>query len=148
MNNFKDSNSSLGTEENLTEATNFSDFLMHNKDNLIDLSLSEYLNLLLQEKGLKKADVVRNSGLDKAYVYQIFSGDKTPSRDKLIALAFGLHLDAKESQRMLKIGRYSELYPRIPRDAAILFSIQRGKDIWTTDELLFKNDFPTLLAED
>ena len=41
---------------------------------------------------------------------------------------------------------HSELYPRVPRDALILFSIQRGVDIWQTDDALDKNGFPTLLS--
>ena len=83
--------------------------------------------------------------MDKAFVYQIFNGSKRPSRDKLIAITFGMHLNEEETQRVLKIAGHSELYPRVPRDALILFSIQRGVDIWQTDDALDKNGFPTLL---
>ena len=47
---------------------------------------------------------------------------------------------------MLKIAGHSELYPRVPRDALILFSIQRGVDIWQTDDALDKYGFSTLLS--
>lgn len=52
----------------------------------------------------------------------------------------------EETQRVLKIAGHSELYPRVPRDTLILFSIQRGVDIWQTDDALDKNGFPTLLS--
>ena len=115
---------------------------------MLDLTLSEHLMLLLRKKKLKRADVVRDSGLEKAYVYQIFDGKKRPSRDKLIAIAFGLHLNSKETQRMLKLGGCSELYARVARDAVILFAIQRGMSIAAADDLLYKNNFPTLLDKD
>lgn len=55
-------------------ATNIEDFLAKNKGQMLTHSLPEHLNLLLSQKGLSRADVVRGSLLDRAYVYQIFSG--------------------------------------------------------------------------
>ncbi|MCH5344001.1 MAG: helix-turn-helix transcriptional regulator [Acetatifactor sp.] len=132
--------------QDLKNAASFGDFLVKNEDNMLTQTLSEHLTTLLKQKKLKRADVVRNSDLDKAYVYQIFSGKKNPSRDKLIAIAFGMHLNEEDTQRMLKLAGHSELYPRIGRDALILFAIQRGMSIWETDEALDKNGFPTLLS--
>jgi len=111
---------------------------------MITSSLSEHLNLLLSQKGIKKADVVRGSLLDRAYVYQIFSGEKTPSRDKLIAIAFGLKLSDDETQKMLKISGNRELYARDKRDALILFALQHKKTIWYTNELLFSHNLTVL----
>lgn len=115
--------SSAASDENLWKAKDLGEYVEINQGNMISQNLSEHLMMLLDQKGLKRADVVRDSELEKAYVYQIFNGEKNPSRDKLIAVAFGLHLNEKETQRMLKVGGYSELYPRIARDAAILFSV-------------------------
>ncbi len=141
-------NSTAAAENNLLKADNIQDFLAKNQENMLDLPFSEYLMLLLRQKDLKRADVVRDSGLEKAYVYQIFNGEKKPSRDKLIAIAFGLHLGSEETQRMLKLGGCSELYARVARDAVILFAIQRGMGIAATDDLLYSNGFPTLLDQD
>ena len=103
---------------------------------------------LLKQKKLKRARVIQDSGLEKAYVYQIFKGEKKPSRDKLIALAFGLHLNIEETQRMLKLGGCSELYARTKRDALILFCIFRKKSIYDTDAALYKWGLTTLLPQD
>ena len=131
--------SSAETKDRLKNASSFGDFLKRNLENMLEPDLSKYLMELLAQKGLK-------SGVDKAFVYQIFNGSKRPSRDKLIAITFGMHLNEEETQRVLKIAGHSELYPRVPRDALILFSIQRGVDIWQTDDALDKNGFPTLLS--
>lgn len=138
--------SSAETKDCLKNASSFGDFLKRNLENMLEPDLSKYLMELLAQKGLKRAQVVENSGVDKAFVYQIFNGSKRPSRDKLIAITFGMRLNEEETQRVLKIAGHSELYPRVPRDALILFSIQRGKDIWQTDDALDKNGFPTLLS--
>lgn len=117
-------------------ATDIEDYLRKNSGNMLSHSLSECLNRLLSQKGITRADVVRGSLLDRAYVYQIFSGEKTPSRDKLIAIAFGLNLSYEETQRMLKLSGNRELYSRDERDALIMFSLQRGMTIFETNELL------------
>lgn len=132
----------------LKKAKSLSDFFAKNKAKMLARDLSNYLNELVAKKKLVIADVVKESGLEKAYVYQIFDGKKkNPSREKMIAIAFGMHLDEDETQRMLKLAGHSELYPRVARDAVILFAIQRGMSIWDTDRTLAENDLPTILPE-
>lgn len=125
-------------------ATDIEDYLSENKEHMLTHCLSDHLNMLLSQKKMSRADVVRGSLLDRAYVYQIFSGEKTPSRDKLVAIAFGLSLSEEESQKMLKLSGYRELYARDGRDALILFALQRKKTIFEINELLFNHDFPVL----
>lgn len=128
----------------IANSTDVEDYLKKNKKHLLNQCLSEYLNMLLSEKELSRADVVRNSLLDRVYVYQIFSGKKTPSRDKLIALAFGLCLSDGETQKLLKLSGNRELYARDERDVLILFALQRKKTIFEVNELLFSHNFTTL----
>lgn len=47
--------------------------------------IENYLRLLLSQKGLSRAEVVRSSLLDRAYVYQIFSGERAPHRNRVPA---------------------------------------------------------------
>lgn len=120
-------------------ATDIEDFLITNKENMYIPSLSEHLNMLLKQKGIKKADVLRGSLLGRAYIYRIFTGDKIPSRDKLIAIAFGMHLSDEETQHMLKLSGNRELYARDERDALILFSLQHKQTILEINEMLFEH---------
>lgn len=123
-------------QESLVNASSFKDFLLKNEKNMLAQTLPEYLSLLLEQKHLRRADVVRGSHLDRTYVYQIFSGKKVPSRDKLLAIAFGLQLSDVETQKMLKLSGNLELYVRDKRDAAILFAIQHGRSIDDANDLL------------
>lgn len=134
-------------KHDLEQTDSFGEFFKKNEDKMLTRHLSVYLNELLIKKDMICADVVRDSGEDKAYVYQIFNGRKHPSRDKLISIIFGLHLNEEEAQRTLKLAGYSELYPRVARDAAILFAIQHGMDVWETDDLLYDNGFHALHNE-
>ncbi|MDE7339715.1 MAG: helix-turn-helix domain-containing protein [Lachnospiraceae bacterium] len=135
------------TEELTNEiksATDIEDYLIRNKEELELPHLSDALHLLLSQKELSRADVVRDSLLDRAYVYQIFSGERTPSRDKLIAIAFGLHLSDTQTQTILKLSCNRELYAREERDALILFALQREMTIMETNDLLFTHGFTVL----
>lgn len=128
----------------IKDATNIEDYLVRNKENMLTSNLPEYLNRLLTQKGLKRADVMRNSQLGRAYVYQIFSGKKIPSRDKLIAIAFGMGLSDDETQKMLKLTCNRELYARDERDALILFALQKKKTVFEVNESLIDHGFSIL----
>ena len=118
-------------------ATNLEDYLSSNQGELLRCTLPQYLNRLLLEKNKTRAEIVRASNLDRSYLYQIFSGEKTPSRDKLIAIAIGFALTIEETQKLLKLSGNRELYPRDARDAVILFCIQQGASIAAANEKLF-----------
>lgn len=125
-------------------ATDMEDYLVKNRTYLLKDSLSKHLHMLLSQKNLSRADVIRGSLLGRAYVYRIFAGDKIPSRDKLIALAFGLQLSDTETQKMLKLSGNRELYARDGRDALILFALQRNMTIMDSNGLLFEHGFAVL----
>lgn len=61
------------------------------QEDIADRKLPDYLFELLDEKDVKRADVVRASGLHPTVVYDIFAGKSLPGRDNAIMLAFGLH---------------------------------------------------------
>lgn len=136
------------TTEELTHeiksATDIDDYLSANSNHMLTTSLAEYLNTLLLQKKIRKADVIRGSLLSRAYVYKIFAGEKMPSRDKLIALAFGLGLSDSETQKMLKLSGNQELYARNKRDAVIIFALQKNKSILEVNELLYDHQLTIL----
>ena len=102
-----------------------------------ELTLSEYLMQLVEEKQLKRAAIIAKSGIERTYAYQIFSGKKVPSRDKLVSLAFGMELAFKEVQELLKVNGYAQLYPKNKRDSIIIFALKKGHSIVKLNEALF-----------
>lgn len=123
---------------------NILDYMERNQQEMHLNTLSESLNNWLKKKNLSRADVVKNSNLHKGYVYQIFSGKKFPSRDKVIALAFGLKLNVDETQTLIKQAGYRELYPRDSKDALLLFAISQEKDIIEANTMLYDHNLEVL----
>lgn len=123
--------------EILKEKKEYSDYLSQEVDEMIFSSVSEYLELLINEKKLKKSDIIRDGNIDRNYAYQIFNGTKlNPSRNKILMIAFGMHLSIEETRKLLKICALTDLYPRNARDGAILFALNKGLSLIEANELL------------
>ena len=115
---------------------------------IVDRSLTDYLNQLLAEKELKKSQVIRASGVNPTFCYQIFSGARRPNRDTAIKLAFGLGCSLIETQRLLRTAGHSELWCKIPRDAIIIFAIEHGYTREQADDDLYRLGEETLLGDE
>ena len=77
---------------------------------------------------LKISQIIKNSGISQSYAHEILNGTKPhPSRDYLLALCLGAHMDLKTTQHALRIAQLGELYAKVPRDAAIMMHINNEK---------------------
>lgn len=119
-------------------------FIEKNSAEFTDKPLHEMLNDIITEKKLKKSEVIKGSGLNRVYAYQILAGKKSPSRDKLIAFCFGLQLDVDGTNSLLKSVGIPVLYARNKRDSIIIFAINSGKSVFLANNLLFENGFEIL----
>ncbi len=95
-----------------------------------------YIDTLCRKSGQVPERIIQHSGIERTYGHQLFNGTRKPSRDKVIQLAFGFGLNLEDTQRLLQIARKSPLYPKIKRDAAIIFCIDRQKEFWETQSVL------------
>ncbi len=109
-----------------------------NNNNISTRSLSEYLQQLLKEKGLERVKVVREAGLNETFGYQIFTGARNASRNKILQIAFAMKLSLKETDRLLQAGGVNELYCKNRRDAIIIFTLQEGYSLQKADEELYR----------
>lgn len=101
-------------------------------------SLAEYLQQLLDEKGLERSKVVREAGLNDTFGYQIFKGTRKASRDKVLQLAFAMQLGLRETDRLLQAAGANELYCKNRRDAIIIFAVQKGYTLKKVNEELYR----------
>nr|WP_325247464.1 hypothetical protein [uncultured Oscillibacter sp.] len=76
------------------------------------------------------------ASISKSYGYQILRGERTPGRDILLRTALVLRLSLKETQRLLAVGGCGALYPRVRRDAAVIFALNQHMTLLETEELL------------
>lgn len=108
-------------------------------------SLSDYLKQLLQEnkqllqeKGLERSRVVRMADLNETFGYQIFTGARHPSRNKVLQIAFAMALTLKETNRALTAAGVSVLNCKDRRDAIVIFCIDRGCSLQKVNEELYR----------
>lgn len=107
--------------------------------------LTGYLSELLESRGLKRADVVRGSGLNATVVYDIFAGKSKPGKDNAVMLAFGLGCDLTETQRLLRLAGAERLWCKDRRDAVLIWCIEHGFTREQTDDELYRLGERTLL---
>ena len=133
--------------DQLLASTSAEAYLASAGDNLELRKLSDYINELLVEKGLTRAEVFRAGGINPTYGYDAFSGKRENlSRDQLLMLAFGLGCTLPEAQRMLRLAGSRELWPRIPRDAIIIRCLEAGFTREQTDDELFRLGEKTIIG--
>ena len=89
---------------------------------------------------------MRASGLHPTVVYDIFAGKSIPGRDRAIMLAFGLKCDLRETQRLLRLAGASELWPKVRRDAIIIWCINQGMTRSECDDELWRLGEKTLFG--
>ena len=125
----------------------FKRYLNNHADSLQEQTLQDHLERLLQEKGMKRADVIQRANLDRAFGYQIFDGRKSPSRDKVIQLAFGFGLNYEETCELLRVARKTALYARIKREAILIYAIGHNLSVMETQYMLMEAELPPLGQE-
>ena len=91
--------------------------------------------------------VIKRSGIERSFGHQLFRGSRQPSRDNVIRLAFGFSLTLDETQALLRTARKSALYPKIKRDAIILFGLSHGKTMIEVQNIISENGLTLLGGE-
>ena len=133
-------------KDGLRQASGLEGFLVDNQKEFRRYTLAEYLNHLLEEKRLSKADVVRESRLERVYGYHIFAGrKKNPSRNKVISLALAMKLAPEETQYLLYYAGAEQLYVRNPRDSILWYALDHHMSVLDTNIMLQKMSEQPLL---
>ena len=131
--------------KSLNESEDLKAVLEQSASDFVAQPLCEALTALLKEKELTRSQAIRSSLLNTIYGQQIFAGIKTPSRDKLLSIAFGMRLSFKETDTLLKQQGYPRLYPRRERDAVIIYGLLHKMSLLDINTLLYENELETLI---
>lgn len=137
----KDTN---GLIQELMETPNLDQFLSENRDNFQSGSIQELLNRLFLKRDISKAALAKQSGMSEVYLHQVFAGRRNPSRDRLIGLCFGLSATLEETQELLKQCGLAQLYPKVRRDAIIIYGLVNGVSLFDVNDKLFSEKEETL----
>ena len=130
--------------DELLSQPHLDEYLKENRNQFVNWGLAEQMMRLFDEKNVSKAAVARNGGMSEVYLYQVLSGRRNPSRDRLLCICFGLGTTEEETQRLLKRAGFAPLYPRLKRDAIILHGIAHGTPLAEVNDKLFEKNEGTL----
>ncbi len=114
------------------------------KHEFTDRSLSEYLQYLFTTKNLRRSDVIRAANLNETFGYQICTGQRGATRDKVLQLAFAMKLSLKEANRLLQSAGANELYCKNRRDAIIIYCLDHHSTLQEVNEELYRFDEETI----
>lgn len=118
------------------KANDLDAFMQNHENNMQPADFCTMLEELCESKGLPAARVIERAQIERTYGHQLFNGTRRPSRDKVLQLAIGLGLSVDETQKLLRAAGKSQLYPRLKRDAVILFALQHEYSMLTVQDTL------------
>lgn len=123
-------------EELQNENCKIDEYLKGNGESFVYDKIKDFWETAIEKSGYSKSNIINKSDFSYCYFYDVINGRKIPGRDKTIRLILTMHLSVDECQEALRISGRSALYPRIRRDAIILFAISNGYSIYQLSELL------------
>lgn len=141
---FLKSSDTNNLKQALMESASLDDFLTDNREKFNNETLSDMLNGLLDRRGLSKASLARQAGISEVYLHQIFAGKRSPSRNRLLCLCYGLEASLDECQELLKLCSLAQLYPKNCRDAIITYGIVHNVSLFEINDRLFTENEETL----
>ena len=119
-------------------------YIKENEALFVDKTVIELLGELYERKSLSKAALAKQAGMSEVYVHQVFSGRRTPSRDRLLCLCIGLGAGLEETNLLLKGMGYAPVYPRLKRDAIISHGLLHRTPLAEINDKLFSENEKTL----
>ena len=122
----------------LNQEISITDFMDENSDSFLNLKLHQYLEELINEKGWTKAKIIRDSGINRRFFFDILSGKRNPSRDYVIRILIALQTPLKNVQWLLKANGYAQLYARDKRDSVIIYTINHQHSVDECNRMLGK----------
>ena len=131
-------------QNELMSAPDLDRFLSETQDNFYDTNFADLLMSLFEKKGISKAALAKKAGISNVYLYQIFSGERNPSRNRILCLCFGLIASLEETQELLKHSGYAQLYAKNKRDAIIIYGLTHNMDLDEVNDRLFSEHEETL----
>lgn len=96
----------------------------------------EYLYLIMEKHSFSVPMLIANASISKTYAYQFLNGERIPGRDIILRMCIVMGMKLDEIQRLLTLAGKSVLYPKIRRDAAVLYCIKKKLTLDETNTFL------------
>ena len=133
-----------GLRKEIMDSPDLTQFLSSNQEQFVSNSVADLLIRLFEQKHISKAALAKQAGMSEIYLHQIFAGRRTPSRNRLLCLCYGLDASVEETQELLRLCGMAELYPKRKRDAIIYYGLLHRIALFEINDRLFDENEETL----
>ena len=123
----------------------FDSYLKHDADFLQQTVFTEKLKNLLNRDERTRIEVAQEACISEIYLYQICTGKRVPTRNRVLCLCLVLHPKLEDTQELLRSCGHAPLHPRDRRDAQIIHALLHGGTLYQTDDALIKMGEQSLL---
>lgn len=98
----------------------------------------DYINQIINKKGLSNAQIANATGIDPSYLSKVLNKKKvTYDRDTLVKLCIGMGLNYDESREvLLKLG--VNIKTELKRDKILIYGLQNNLSVMDIDYILTK----------
>lgn len=108
---------------------------------------TDYIKKLCEERQETPEQILKRGGIERTYGHRIFRGERNPSRNTVILLAFGFEMSVEDAQTLLKYARMAPLHPKVKRDAVIAHCLEQRESYITAQIILQELGLPLLIKE-
>ena len=109
--------------------------------------IGQYIYQLMEKYKKQPKDVILQSGFERSYFYHILSGQKIPGRNILLRICFCLQATLTETNLALRYAGHAVLYPRIRRDALLIYAINHKYTVRQANQKLIEEGEVPLYQE-
>lgn len=112
-------------------------YIDENESDLFNVNFVEKINQYIEECKISKSNLIKSTNIHVQYAYEILSGKKKASRDKILQFCLALKLDVTQTNHLLYSADCSSLYARSKRDACIIIALENNYSVLECNENLY-----------
>lgn len=127
-------------EQLASDNCSIDEYLEENQDDMIIVEAKDFWESAIARCGMSKCNIINKADFNYCYFYDIVNGRKIASRDKVIRLILSMRLTTEDCQEALRVSGRSALYPRVRRDALLIYGIENHYSIDQVNQLLLSKD--------
>lgn len=139
-------NSTSALWERFFRAPTVEQFVTQNENEIGLSTFCDYIAFLCKQRNEVPERVIKRADLESSFGHSVFRGDRKPSRDTVLQLAFGFEADVELAQSLLRHAGHSLLYPRVQRDLVIAYGLHHKNSIVETQQMLADAGLPLIGA--
>lgn len=128
----------------ISQTSDIRDCLAKNEEQMRLPDFSAFITALCKQRGVAPQRIIERANIENSFGHQLFKGTRKASRDTVLLLAFGFEADVQLTQELLRHGRLAQLYPRVKRDAALIYCFSHGLNVIEAQALLQELELPLL----